>query len=95
MNLKIMATGYKRMTIDEISNEGCLNILEAFLESIGNEYKDAAMMYRLHKSVIDRDHLNKLRNYLRSEDFSALTNLDGSAIVSTLDSKYALTNMAS
>lgn len=85
----IDTTGYKRITIEEINDDGIVNLLEAFVEKIAAEYMNALDDYRRHKTnKMSQRNYNKVRDYILSDDFNTLTNLDGHGVIRGLDNMY-------
>lgn len=85
----IDTTNYKRITIEEINDDGIVNLLEAFVEKIAGEYLDALDDYCRHKTdKISQRTFNRVRDYILSDDFNLLTNLDGSGVISGLNRMY-------
>ena len=87
--MKLGSKEYKRLTIDQINNAGCLNLIEAFVEDIGKEYRAALINYKNNKNIHTREHFNKIRSYISSGFFSALTGLDGQAVLASMDRHYS------
>lgn len=80
---------YERLTIDRICNEGCVNILEAFLERIGIEYRTALQAWCEEPSNEDfQKRYEESKSFILSDYFKKLTNLDGEAIVEALNRNY-------
>lgn len=82
---------YRRFTIDDISYEGCINVLEVFLSNIAAEFESA---YHHHmnnpRDKKSKELFDKIYNYISSEDFSQLTTLDGKYIADLLLEKFSL-----
>lgn len=86
----IEVANYKRLTIDKLNNEGCMNVFEALLADIREEFISKYKDYLFHKN--DKNNCNtyflsykRIKNYILSDDFAALTGLDGASIVTTLE----------
>ena len=80
---------YERLTADKICNEGCVNILSAFLKYLSIDYKQAYMAYCNKPHNNDRrEHYNDLRDFVTSDYFCQLTNLCGDDVADTLE-RYA------
>lgn len=77
---------YKRITIDQLNNQGCLNVLEAFLKELREEfvstYKDYIKYPNDKKYAECYKHI---RDYILSDDFAYLTGLKGSDIIDALE----------
>lgn len=86
--MKIEVQGYHRLTMDDLNQTGCLNLLTAFVKDVGMEYRSALVNYRNNKSKDASEHLKKIRSYIASDYFSQLTTLDGTALISSLDRYY-------
>ena len=83
------AVSCERLTIDRISNEGCINILSAFLKYLSIDYKQAYMAYCNEPGNNDRrEHYKDLRDFITSDYFCQLTNLIGEDVADTLE-RYA------
>lgn len=81
----------KRLTIDTINDEGCLNLLEVFLVQLLEDYRlalDAFVHDQKNKKL--KKGLMWLRKFLRSKYFALLIGLDGSEVINTLDGKYKM-----
>lgn len=80
---------YERLTADKICTEGCINILEAFLVSVGVEYRHAL---RAHcedpNDESCKERYEASRDFILSNYFKRLTNLDGQGIIDTLNRDY-------
>lgn len=78
-----------RLTIDKLSDEGCLNILKHFLKTLSREFTQtfASLLKNPHNEDI-RSHYNYLRELFTSDYFNDLTNLDGRSIVKQLENNY-------
>lgn len=80
---------YERLTIDKISNEGCVNVLEAFLGKIGLEYRTALQACCEDPSnETFQERYEDSKNFILSDYFKKLTNLDGEVIIETLNRNY-------
>lgn len=80
---------YKRLTIDRLNDEGCMNLLTAFVTSLTEEYKNAMAIFLQDKTDKENyKHLVNLREYILSEHFANMTHLDGETILAKLDRPY-------
>lgn len=76
----------KRLDITRISTEGCLNLLEAFLTELMEDYKYIYRDYLNDKNNKKlRGSYEKYRNLFLSDYFAALTGLDGASVLESLD----------
>lgn len=83
---KIQTKVYQRLTVDKLSTEGCINLLEAFVRNLSDDFKEAYWQYLDNKKSKDRvEHYNHLRKIFLSKYFSELTELDGQEILSRLE----------
>lgn len=90
MNQPRYTPAYQRLTIDQLSDEGCVNVLEAFVKSLGSDYRQARAMYRANpRDKRGREHYQRLKELLLSKYFHDLTNLDGAEIVAALETDPA------
>ena len=87
---EIDVTNYKRLTIDKLSDEGCMNVFEALLTDIREEFISKYTDYLFHRN--DKKNCEayflsykRIKKYILSDDFAALTGLDGANIVTTLE----------
>jgi len=77
----------RRMTINDITDEGCIAVLEAFLKSLSNEFQSAYIAHLRDPGNKDHaDRYNYFREFFESEYFANLTNLNGHEIVRRLES---------
>lgn len=79
---------YRRLRIEDICDEGCLNILEMFLSYLSADFRAAYQM--LVQNPLDKDvrqHYENIKNLFFSDYFSQLTNLDGNVIVEQLENE--------
>lgn len=75
-----------RLTIDRLCDEGCVNVLKAFVKLLSTEYKDAySMMLRMPSDKKTKELLEETRSLIVSPYFEALTNLEGLPIVEQLE----------
>ena len=82
--------GYVRLTIDHICNEGCINLLEAFLEEISMEYCSAYTKYMGNPEDPDNiKHYKDIKEFVESEYFVNLTGLHPQSIIPTLEGRCA------
>ena len=78
-----------RLTIDRLDDEGCLNLLEAFLVSLSEDYRNAMVTFlNDKKDKKSYELLTKLRYFFLSEYFYNLTGLNGKNILSSLDKPF-------
>lgn len=63
---------YKRLTLDELSDEGTINLIGAIMHQAMHDYKNAIKRHNPKKSYED---------FFRSEHFSNLTHLNGDYII--------------
>ena len=77
---------YKRLTIDKLSYDGCLNFLEAYVKYVSDEYVSIYNKY-IHdpKNIQISKCYRKYRRYLLSCEFGLLTGLDGTVVVQGLE----------
>lgn len=75
-----------RLTVDKLSVEGCINLLEAFVADVAQEfvttYKHLLSCPTCQGFI---DHYNDLKDYMQSDYFSGITGLNGEEIISTLE----------
>lgn len=79
---------HNRITIDQICNEGCINLLEAFLGELSMEYCSAYTKYINNPN--DPDNIvryNKVREFIESNYFEKLTGLNFEDLVPTLEGR--------
>lgn len=85
----------KRLTIDQLDDQGCMNVLCAFMERLSEDYRDSLAILRKNpRSKENLRHVRELREYFTSEEFGLLTNLDGKAIVEKLEYYYCPKSLA-
>ena len=89
----ISTKGYRRLTIDQLNTEGCINLLEAFVRSLSAEYTNSIYMYSRDKSKASYENLSKIRQLFLSKYFSDLTGLDGESIVRKLEEQFSEMNL--
>lgn len=78
-----------RLTIDKINDEGCLNLLEMFLSQLAEDYHFILEDFVHHPSDKNvRNNFKKMRRFILSNYFAALTGIEGRDIIGTLDGKY-------
>ena len=80
--------GYHRMTIDQISDDGCMNLLEAFVSETGREYCCAYIKYMerpYDKHYIERK--DRIEEFIMSEYFGEITGLPQRAVLEELTRK--------
>lgn len=80
---------YERLTIDKISNEGCVNVLIGFLDLVGKEYRyalDAHCADPTDECALER--YESSRDFILSDYFKKLTGLDGQGIIDTMNRDY-------
>ena len=78
---------YKRLTADDLSFDGCMMLLEAFVQSISVEYNIARKCYKAHPNDEDtKKHFNNVRNFIKSKHFQRMTGLCADAVLDILDS---------
>lgn len=81
--------GYKRITKESLNDEGCLNLLEAYVGSLAEDYRTAIKVFISNKKdKKSYEALINIRNMFLSDYFSDLTGLDGKAIIEQLDRPY-------
>ena len=78
-----------RLTIDRLSDEGCINILKQFLKTLSREFTQtfASLLNNPHNEDI-RSHYDFLCELFTSDYFHDPTNLDGRSIVKQLENNY-------
>ena len=75
-----------RLTADKLNSDGRINLLEAFVEYLSDDFKCAFREYRSHPHDKDCvEHYNTLRDIFKSDHFSLMTGLDGESIVDSLE----------
>ena len=80
----------ERLTIDKISTEGCINLIEMFVTELGEEFRYSYDFYMHNKENKNaREHYKNVRDYIMSDYFSRLTCLDGKAIAAALEADCA------
>ena len=86
MSKDVSVKGYKRLTIDDLNTEGCLNFLEAFLNELSIDFTTS---YRNHLMYLGDNHYKEhylvVRNFILSDYFHMLTGLIGEDIVYSLE----------
>ena len=79
---------HARLTIDKICDEGCINLLEAFLEALAMEYCSAYTRYTDNPKDTDNiEHYKKVREFIESRYFEKLTGLNSKDIIPTLEGR--------
>ena len=76
---------YLRLKAENICNEGCLNVLQAFLRDLGRDYRCARNDIENSKSKDNIEHYQNLRSIFLSDYFAEITNLIGSDVLDSLD----------
>lgn len=85
----IDVANYKRLTADQISTEGLLNLVCGFITAVSNEYLSALDEYMHNKNIKESRNLyNNVRSYILSDHFSNMTNMDGNYMIEQLDIMY-------
>lgn len=80
---------YKRITLAELNDDGCLNLLEAYVKSLAEDYRSALRLFLADKKDKKTyDSLMNIRNIFLSKYFSDMTGLNGEAILYQLDKPY-------
>lgn len=75
-----------RLTIDRLCDEGCINVLKAFVRQLSMEYTAAyTMMLRTPNDKKTKELLERTKSLILSPYFEALTNLEGLPIVEQLE----------
>ena len=75
-----------RLTIDRLCDEGCVNVLKAFVKQLSIEYTAAyTMLLRVPNDRKTKELLEHTRALIVSPYFEALTNLEGLPIVEQLE----------
>lgn len=75
-----------RLTIDRLCDEGCINVLKAFVRQLSSEYTTAyTMMLRTPNDKKTKELLERTKSLILSPYFEALTNLEGLPIVEQLE----------
>lgn len=86
---KVTLENYNRLTIDRLSDEGCLNLLEMFLSLLSEDYRYMLKLYICNQSdPKTRKSFKKIRGLILSDYFALLTGIDGRDVIGTLDGKY-------
>ena len=84
----INTKGYKRLTIDELNMNGCINLLEAFVSDVSQSFIIACR--KCIENPQDekyRENYNNYKDLILSEYFGQLTGLDGRVIVDSLEER--------
>lgn len=79
----------ERLTIDKLNDDGCINLLEAFLVYMSDTYRSALSTFLADKN--DKkgyESYKSIRDFFLSDYFTQLTNLKGEDILSRLDKSY-------
>lgn len=71
--------GYRRITLSELSNEGCINLVEAIVSKAATDWKKGMLLYGPKCSSV-RD----VERFFLSDYFHTLTGLDGKYIIEEL-----------
>lgn len=82
----INARNYVRLTADKISYDGCINLIEAFLRYLGEDFRSA--YHTLRASPKDKGaikHYKQYTDFIKSEYFRMLTGLDGESLLDSLE----------
>lgn len=75
-----------RLTIDRLCDEGCVNVLKAFVRQLSREYTTTyTMMLRTPNDKKTKELLERTKSLILSPYFEALTNLEGLPIVEQLE----------
>lgn len=84
-----MEKNYVRLKPEDISDEGALNLAEAMIGSISDDYENYVKQAKENPKD-KRTALNwyNLISYIRSDDFNALTMGNGPAFASQLERTY-------
>lgn len=77
----------KRITMETLSDEGCINLLRYLVETVCLDYTRAFGMYLENKTLENIKHRNELREYITSQYFCNLTNLDGERVVEMIEER--------
>lgn len=77
----------KRITMETLNDEGCVNLLRYLVESVCLDYTKAFGMYLENKSLENLKHRNELRDYITSRYFCTLTNLDGEMVANAIEDR--------
>ena len=85
----VMGKEYIRLTIDKLNPDGCLNLLEYMLTSIGQEYAYVANDLKKRPNDPDCLHMyNKVKDFIESDYFSRLTGMNGRQVFRSLEEKH-------
>ena len=82
----IHTSGENRLTIDRLSDTGCINIVCAMLENMSLDFRHAFQSF-LKDPLNENVHwqYERIRKEFTSDYFKGLTHLDGEAIVKKLE----------
>lgn len=82
-------SNYKRLTVDKLCTEGCINILTAFLTNLTEDFRLAYYSWARDKNNVPaKEHYMKLRDLFCSGYFYGLTGINGKAVVEKLEAGY-------
>lgn len=85
---KIIPCKYKRMSVKDISDEGCVNILDTFLTQLGREFRTKYFYLKDNPNDdITKESFEDLKNFMRSDYFNMITNLIGEEVIESLQKK--------
>jgi hypothetical protein len=80
---------YKRLTINDLNDEGCINVLCEFVRVVGEEYEQCLDTARKYPSdMTSREHQRYLERFIRSNYFCKLTGLDGDEVIKLMKERY-------
>lgn len=80
---------YERIKAENLSDEGCLNLLEAIVGSAADEWRECRLQVVLNPNdKFAREHLKNTERFFLSDYFHELTNLDGRSVLKQLESDW-------
>lgn len=86
---KMSFANYSRLTIDKLNDDGCINLLEAFLVYMTDNYRSALSTFLADKNDKNGyESYKSIRDFFLSDYFTQLTNLKGEDILYRLDKNY-------
>ena len=88
-DIKCDMSNYKRLTIDRLNEDGCINMLSYFLKNMSEEFQASYFSYLRDKKNKDAlKHYTRMREFYLSDYFTQLTNLDGRMVLQQLEKSY-------
>lgn len=80
---------YERLKAEDLNDEGCLRLIEAIVGSAADEWRNCRLALALEPNDRrNREHMDYLEKFFRSEYFHDLTNLDGESVLKKLESDW-------